>query len=79
MFAAAVTVLSRNLSPSLINLICDFRPIHHTVRPNSRSITGRHGTWVQIAGSPLTDIAAEADGTVWGVNGVGKIYRHVHA
>jgi hypothetical protein len=43
-FAAAVTGLSRNLSPRLINLVYDFRPIRHTVRPNSRSITGRHGT-----------------------------------
>jgi virginiamycin B lyase len=31
--------------------------------------------WVQIPGS-LVDIGAGADGTVWGVNSAGKIFRY---
>ena len=71
-------ILFRNLSSSLMNLICDFRPIRHTLRPNAFDRRPPRDLG-QIAGSALTDIAAGADGTVWGVKGVGKIYRHVHA
>jgi hypothetical protein len=31
--------------------------------------------WVQIPGA-LTDIGAGVDGTVWGVNSAGNIYRY---